>query len=62
MERARNRMRIKIANLMMLATALACFAMVMIGRQKRDRGESVEKMNLEWHRRINEEEAQKAAK
>lgn len=62
MERARNRMRIKIANIMMLATALACLGMVMAGKKKREQGVSVEKMNLEWHRQVQEEEASREAK
>lgn len=54
-ERARNRMRIRIANYMMAATALACLAMVYFGKQAAQRGESVAQQNIEWHRKINEE-------
>lgn len=53
-EKARNGMRIRIANLMMLSTALACLVVCKLGRNARDRGESLQKQNLEWHRRINE--------
>ncbi|KAJ3664960.1 hypothetical protein Zmor_000488 [Zophobas morio] len=54
-ERARNRMRIRIANYMMAATALACVVMVYFGKQAAQRGDSVAKQNLEWHRQVNEE-------
>ncbi|EEZ98829.1 UPF0389 protein CG9231 [Tribolium castaneum] len=54
-ERARNRMRIRIANYMMAATALACLGMVYLGKQAAQRGESVAQQNIEWHRRFNED-------
>ena len=60
MEKARNKARIKIANYMMLFTALACIAMVISGKRAAKRGESVQKMNLEWHRGIKEEAEEKA--
>lgn len=55
MERARNRMRIRIANYMMLATALGCCLMVYLGKSDKAKGDSIVKRNLEWHRQINEE-------
>ncbi|XP_023313230.1 UPF0389 protein CG9231 isoform X1 [Anoplophora glabripennis] len=54
-ERARNRMRIRIANYMMLATAVGCIIMIYSGKQAAKRGESVQKQNIEWHRKIKEE-------
>nr|XP_023029045.1 UPF0389 protein CG9231 isoform X1 [Leptinotarsa decemlineata] len=59
MERARNRMRIRIANYMMLGTVLGCIAMVYLGKQDAKRGESVAKQNLDWHARINAEAREK---
>lgn len=56
MERARNRMRIKIANYMIAATFLGCIAMVYLGKQDAKEGKSVQKQNLEWHRKIKEED------
>lgn len=56
MERSRNIMRIRIANLMMLLTLLGCLAMVWSGKKARARGESVEKMNLRWHEQIQQQE------
>lgn len=53
-ERARNRMRIRIANYMMLATAIGCIGMIYSGKQAAKRGESVQKQNLEWHKEIKE--------
>ncbi|RZB39786.1 UPF0389 domain containing -like, partial [Asbolus verrucosus] len=54
-ERARNRMRIKISNYMMALTVVGCIVMVYFGKRAAGRGESVVKENLEWHRKINEE-------
>lgn len=59
MERSRNIMRIRIANIMMVLTLLGCLAMVWSGKQARARGESVEKMNIMWHKQLQEEEAAK---
>lgn len=56
MERARNRMRIKIANYMMAATVVGCLVMVYLGKRDAKRGESLQKQNLEWHRKIKEED------
>uniref|UniRef100_A0A336JZR8 CSON014439 protein n=1 Tax=Culicoides sonorensis TaxID=179676 RepID=A0A336JZR8_CULSO len=50
MERARNRMRIKIANYMMAATVVGCLIMVYSGKKAAERGESVSKQNLDWHK------------
>ncbi|VEN43147.1 unnamed protein product [Callosobruchus maculatus] len=61
MERCRNRMRIKIANYMMVATALGCFAMVYVGKRDAKRGDTVTKQNLEWHKKIKEESQTTAA-
>lgn len=60
-EKARNRTRIRLANYMMLATAIACLLMVISGKKAAERGESVQKANIEWHRRVNED-AQKNQK
>lgn len=67
MEKTRNKMRIRIANLMIVLTAIACFAMVISGKRAAERGESVQQMNLDWHKEYNEkaqqaqQEASKAA-
>ncbi|KAK7790848.1 hypothetical protein R5R35_010722 [Gryllus longicercus] len=54
MEKARNKIRIKIANYMMLATIVGCIGFVYSGKQAAKRGESVQKMNMDWHKQINE--------
>ncbi|XP_050075754.1 UPF0389 protein CG9231 [Anopheles maculipalpis] len=54
MERVRNQVRIKIANYMMIATAIGCIVMVISGKKAQERGESVAKMNLDWHKEYNE--------
>lgn len=50
MERARNRMRIKVANYMMVATLIGCIIMAYLGKQDAKRGDSLVKQNLEWHK------------
>lgn len=61
MERARNLMRIRIANIMMVLTLVGCLAMVWSGKKARERGETVEKQNILWHQRFEQEEAAAAA-
>lgn len=55
MEKARNKARIKIANYMMAATVLACIGMVISGKKAAERGETIAKMNVDWHKEINQE-------
>ncbi|KAL1379966.1 hypothetical protein pipiens_014537 [Culex pipiens pipiens] len=61
MERCRNQVRIKIANYMMLATAIGCVIMIMSGKRAQERGETVQKMNLDWHKEYNEKAKQEDA-
>ncbi|KAL1381576.1 hypothetical protein pipiens_013362 [Culex pipiens pipiens] len=61
MERCRNQVRIKIANYMMLATAIGCVIMIMSGKRAQKRGETVQKMNLDWHKEYNEKAKQEDA-
>lgn len=53
MERCRNRIRIRLANIMMGLTIIGCIVMVYSGKQAAKRGESVAKMNLDWHKEYN---------
>lgn len=55
MEKTRNKIRIRMANIMMALTAIACLVMVYSGKQAAERGESVQKMNLDWHKEYNEQ-------
>ncbi|XP_042225642.1 UPF0389 protein CG9231-like [Homarus americanus] len=55
LERARNKARIKINIMMCVATLLSCLAMVYAGKRAQKRGESVIKMNEDWHKKYNEE-------
>ncbi|KAL1497279.1 hypothetical protein ABEB36_008271 [Hypothenemus hampei] len=55
MERARNRMRIKISNIMILATALGCAFMVYLGKKDAQEGKSIQQDNLNWHKKIKED-------
>lgn len=61
MERCRNQVRIKIANYMMLATAIGCIIMVISGKKAQERGDSVQKMNLDWHKEYNDKARQEIA-
>lgn len=54
-ERARNKARIKVNLMMVAATLVACLVMIYSGKMARDAGESVVKMNQDWHKKINEE-------
>lgn len=44
-----------MCNYMIVATILGCIAMVVSGKQAAKRGESVSQMNLDWHKKYNEE-------
>lgn len=59
MERSRNRIRIRLANIMMFATVIGCVLMVISGKAAQGRGESVTKQNLDWHKQFNEDAAVK---
>lgn len=54
MEKTRNRVRIRLANILMALTAVACLFMVFSGKKAAERGETVQKMNLDWHKEYNE--------
>jgi Protein of unknown function (DUF1075) len=54
MERTRNKIRIRLANIMMALTAVACLIMVYSGKQAAERGDTVQKMNLDWHKEYND--------
>lgn len=58
LERARNKARIKINLLMGLATLIGCFFMIRSGKKAQREGQSVVKMNEEWHRKAREEASQ----
>lgn len=55
MERSRNRIRIRLANIMMVLTVIGCVAMVISGKAAQGRGETLTRKNLEWHKKFNEE-------
>lgn len=46
---------------MIVGTIIGCIVMVISGKRAAARGESVQKANLEWHRKYNEEAAAKEA-
>ncbi|XP_042890982.1 protein FAM162A-like [Penaeus japonicus] len=52
LERARNKARIKINLLMGLATLIGCFFMIWSGKKAQKEGQSLVKMNEEWHKKM----------
>ncbi|XP_037934473.1 UPF0389 protein CG9231 [Teleopsis dalmanni] len=54
MERCRNKVRIRLANIMIGLTIVGCCIMIYSGKQAAKRGESVSKQNLDWHKQYNE--------
>ena len=40
---------------MMLVTAIGCIVMVMSGKKAAEHGDSLAKMNIEWHKQYNED-------
>lgn len=60
MDKAKNRIRIRLANIMMTVTALGCVIMIFSGKKAHQRGESVAKMNTEWHQEYNKQAEKEA--
>lgn len=54
-DRARNRMRIRIANIMMGLTLVACLFMAISGKRAQERGESITLQTIERHKQLREE-------
>uniref|UniRef100_A0A336JY21 CSON014439 protein n=1 Tax=Culicoides sonorensis TaxID=179676 RepID=A0A336JY21_CULSO len=54
MERARNRFQIKVSNWLMIISGVFCVYLIYNGKNARDRGESITKSNLQWHKEYNE--------
>ncbi|XP_028171618.1 UPF0389 protein GA21628 [Ostrinia nubilalis] len=54
-DRARSEARIKLSNILMLMTVLACVGAIISGKSAAKRGESVHQMNLDFHKKYQEE-------
>lgn len=52
-------MRIRVANILMALTAIGCCFMVYSGKKAAERGDTVQKRNLEWHKTYNEKTGRK---
>lgn len=61
LDRARDRFRVKVCIYMMIATLIGCIIMIVSGKRAAERGESVSKSNMEWHREYNAAAAAKEA-
>ncbi|XP_047528598.1 UPF0389 protein GA21628 [Vanessa atalanta] len=55
LERTRSQARIKLSNYLILLTILASLYAVMSGKAAAKRGESVQQMNLDWHKQYEED-------
>lgn len=53
-DRARNKVRVKVANIMMVMTLLGSLLMIFLGKRAAERGETVTQLNLDWHKEYNE--------
>lgn len=60
-ERSRSQARIKISNVLIVLTALASFGAILVGKSAAKRGESVHQMNLDWHKKYQDEYKEKEA-
>lgn len=54
-ERSRSEARIKLSNILMILTALASVGAIFAGKAAVKRGESVHQMNLDWHKKYEED-------
>lgn len=61
LDRARDRFRVKVCIYMMFGTLVGCIIMIMSGKRAAQRGESVSRSNIEWHREYNAAAAAKEA-
>ena len=59
MEKAKSKTRIRVTTIMMVLTALGCIVMIYSGKKSHAKGESLQKMNQEWHKKYSEENATK---
>ncbi|GFY60316.1 UPF0389 protein GA21628 [Trichonephila inaurata madagascariensis] len=53
MEKVRNKSRIKLNIIFCFITAAVCIVMIFSGKKAAERGESVRKMNIQWHEEQN---------
>ncbi|CAG9795052.1 unnamed protein product [Diatraea saccharalis] len=60
-DRSQSEARIKLSNILIVLTALASFGAIMAGKAAAKRGESVHQMNLDWHKKYQEEYKEKKA-
>ncbi|XP_047526031.1 UPF0389 protein CG9231 [Pieris napi] len=54
-DRSRSQARIKLSNILMALTALGSVFAIWSGKNAAKRGESVHQMNLDWHKKYQEE-------
>lgn len=61
-ERSRSEARIKLSNILMVLTALASVGAIFAGKAAVKRGESVHQMNIDWHKKYEEDFKRKKRK
>lgn len=54
LDKARNKVRVKVANIMMAMTLVGSLSMIFLGKKAAERGETVTQINLDWHKEYNE--------
>lgn len=54
MERCRSKIRIRVSNILMVLTLVGCLLMVRSGKKAAEKGETLQKLNLDWHKEYNE--------
>lgn len=59
LDRARDKWRVKMCIYMMVACTFICLIQIFRGKKAAERGESVVKSNMEWHRQYNEAASKK---
>lgn len=62
MEKSRSKVRIRVSNILMVLTLIGCIFMVRSGKKAAEKGETVQKMNQDWHKQYNEVTNKEAAK
>ncbi|XP_077296129.1 UPF0389 protein GA21628 isoform X2 [Arctopsyche grandis] len=53
MQKAKTKVRIRICNILIVVGLLGSIIMIITGKRAAGRGESVAKMNMDWHKEIN---------
>lgn len=53
MDKAQSRFRMRCSNILMVATMLGAATMVYYGKKRAERGDSLQQINMDWHKQMN---------